>query len=49
MRIFDELNKAGNTILLVTHEDDMARHARREIRLLDGRIASDRPTNGRGG
>jgi putative ABC transport system ATP-binding protein len=49
MRIFDELNKAGNTILLVTHEDDMARHAGREIRLLDGRIASDRPTDGRGG
>ncbi len=49
MRIFDDLNKAGNTILLVTHEDEMARHAGREIRLLDGRIESDTPTNGRDG
>jgi putative ABC transport system ATP-binding protein len=41
MAIFDELNRAGNTIILVTHEDDMARHARRIIRLRDGRIESD--------
>jgi putative ABC transport system ATP-binding protein len=49
MRIFDDLNNAGHTILLVTHEDDMARHAGRVIRLWDGRIESDTPTNGRDG
>jgi putative ABC transport system ATP-binding protein len=43
MAIFDELHRAGNTILLVTHEEEMARHARRIIRLRDGRIESDRP------
>ena len=41
MGIFDELNQAGNTILLVTHEVEMARHARRVIRLRDGLIESD--------
>jgi putative ABC transport system ATP-binding protein len=41
MQIFDELNRAGNTILLVTHEQEMARHARRIIRLRDGRVESD--------
>ena len=41
MRIFAELNREGNTILLVTHEDDMARNARRVIRLRDGKIESD--------
>jgi putative ABC transport system ATP-binding protein len=43
MQIFDELNRAGNTILLVTHEDDMARRARRIIRLRDGKMESDEP------
>jgi putative ABC transport system ATP-binding protein len=41
MQIFDDLNREGNTILLVTHEDEMARHARRIIRLRDGRVESD--------
>jgi len=41
MAIFDELNGAGHTILLVTHEDEMARHARRVIQLRDGLIESD--------
>jgi putative ABC transport system ATP-binding protein len=41
MAVFDELNRAGNTILLVTHEDAMARHANRVIRLRDGVIESD--------
>ena len=41
MRVFDALHGEGNTILLVTHEDHIASHAHREIRLLDGLIASD--------
>jgi len=41
MGIFDELNQAGNTILLVTHEIEMARHASRVIRLRDGLVESD--------
>ncbi len=38
MLLFEELNRMGNTIILVTHEDDIARHARRIIRLRDGEI-----------
>jgi putative ABC transport system ATP-binding protein len=41
MDVFDALHADGNTILLVTHEDTIASHAHREIRLLDGLIASD--------
>jgi putative ABC transport system ATP-binding protein len=41
MTVFDQLHSDGNTIILVTHEDDIARHANREIRLLDGLIESD--------
>ena len=41
MEIIDRLHAAGNTILLVTHEREMAAHAQRVIRLLDGRIESD--------
>lgn len=41
MRMFDELHAAGQTIILVTHEDDIAAHANRTIRLRDGRIESD--------
>ena len=41
MQVFDALHAEGNTILLVTHEDDIARHAGREIRLRDGLIESD--------
>jgi len=41
MEVFDALHAEGNTIILVTHEDNIASHAHREIRLLDGLIASD--------
>lgn len=41
MRLFGAVHAAGNTVVLVTHEDDIARHARRIIRLRDGRIESD--------
>jgi putative ABC transport system ATP-binding protein len=42
MQLFDTLYEQGNTIIVVTHEEDIARHARRTIRLHDGLIASDR-------
>ncbi len=41
MQLFDDLHKAGNTIILVTHEEDIAQHSHRIIRLLDGKILSD--------
>jgi putative ABC transport system ATP-binding protein len=41
MTLFDALHDKGNTIILVTHESDIAAHAHRVIRLLDGQIASD--------
>jgi putative ABC transport system ATP-binding protein len=43
MRLLDELHKKGHTIILVTHEPDIALHAYRVVRLLDGKIASDEP------
>ncbi|MGD8427449.1 MAG: ABC transporter ATP-binding protein [Balneolaceae bacterium] len=41
MMLFEELYRMGNTILVVTHENDIAKHARRIIRLRDGIIESD--------
>ncbi len=41
MAMFDRLSEAGNTIILITHEEDIARFTRRTIRLRDGRIESD--------
>ncbi len=43
MRLLDELHRKGHTIILVTHEPDIALHAYRVVRLLDGKIASDEP------
>ncbi len=42
MSLFNEIHRNGNTIILVTHEESIARHARRIIRLLDGHIEFDR-------
>ena len=41
MGLFGELSRKGNTLIVVTHEEDIAKHARRIIRLRDGLIASD--------
>jgi len=41
MRLFERLHEAGNTIILVTHERDIAEHAHRVVLIRDGRIASD--------
>ncbi len=44
MSLFDQLQKAGQTIILVTHEASIAAHADREVHILDGTIASDTGT-----
>ena len=44
MRLFEELHDQGQTILLVTHEHDIAAHARRQIHLRDGKIERDERT-----
>ncbi|PKV49969.1 putative ABC transport system ATP-binding protein [Aquimarina sp. MAR_2010_214] len=41
MQLFDEIHAAGNTVILVTHEEEVAAHAHRVIRLRDGMIESD--------
>jgi putative ABC transport system ATP-binding protein len=41
MLLFEEIHKQGNTIIVVTHEEDIARHAHRIVRLRDGVIESD--------
>ena len=43
MALFEDLYSQGNTIIVVTHEEDIARHARRIVRLRDGLIESDAP------
>lgn len=43
MRAFDEIHALGNTVVVVTHEEDIARHSHRVVRLMDGRVASDEP------
>jgi len=41
MGLLEKIHKAGNTIIVVTHEEDIAQHAHRIIRLIDGEVASD--------
>ncbi len=41
MNLFDEIHRAGNTVIIVTHEEEVAEHAHRVIRLRDGMIESD--------
>lgn len=41
MSLLDEIHSQGNTIILVTHEEDIARHAHRIIRLMDGEVSED--------
>jgi putative ABC transport system ATP-binding protein len=43
MGVFEEIHKRGNTIILVTHEEDIAHHAHRIVRLKDGMVESDTP------
>ncbi len=43
LKLFDQLHQEGQTIILVTHEEHVARHAKRIIRMRDGRIYSDLP------
>jgi putative ABC transport system ATP-binding protein len=45
LALFEELSRKGNTIIVVTHEENVARHARRILRIHDGLIASDEATN----
>ncbi len=44
MALFNQLAEAGTTIVLVTHEDDIASHAKRVVELRDGRILRDELT-----
>jgi len=41
MALFEEIHRAGNTVVLVTHEEDIAAHAHRVVRLRDGVVSSD--------
>ena len=45
MGLFEEIHKNGNTIILVTHEEDIAMHAHRIVRLKDGKVETDTQNN----
>jgi len=44
MALFEQLNRSGRTIIMVTHDEDIAAHAKRVIRLRDGFVVADEPT-----
>ena len=44
LELFDQLHEEGQTIIMVTHEESVANHTKRTIRMCDGRIQSDEPT-----
>jgi len=44
MKLFEHLHGQGHTLIVVTHDDAVAAYARREVRLRDGKVESDRPT-----
>jgi putative ABC transport system ATP-binding protein len=46
LALFDELHRAGNTLVLVTHEQEVAQRAGRTLMLRDGLVVSDRPNRG---
>jgi len=48
MQIFESLNDAGITIIVVTHEEDIAQHAHRNIHFRDGKVIEDKPVIDRG-
>ncbi|MGB5817266.1 MAG: ABC transporter ATP-binding protein [Thermoanaerobaculia bacterium] len=41
LELFDQLQDEGNTVILVTHENDIAKHTNRQVQLMDGRVVSD--------
>lgn len=41
MELIHELHRQGNTIVLITHDDDIAQEAQRQVRIMDGKIVSD--------
>jgi putative ABC transport system ATP-binding protein len=43
LALFDELGEDGLTLVMVTHEEQVARHARRRVRMVDGRLTEERP------
>lgn len=43
MKLLEDIHDAGNTVVIITHEEDIALHAHRIIRLVDGQIVSDEP------
>ena len=44
MQLFDELHAEGHTLIIVTHEDEIARHCRRVVEMKDGRVFNDSKT-----
>ena len=45
LELFERLYEAGNTLIVVTHEERVAQHARRIVRISDGLVASDEPVS----